>query len=68
LGYYNTNSTSSRKQSTISSSIGIDSEVNIEFKRDRKNLVKNFVKAFRSFVCSEEDEPEVREALYSSME
>lgn len=39
---------------------------NLNYKRDRKNLVKNFIKAFRGFINSPSDEPEALSILKAS--
>lgn len=44
-----------------SSSPKLSSETSM--KRDRKNLVKNFIKAFRSFLNEPAEEPEVMSIL-----
>ncbi|EAR84470.1 hypothetical protein TTHERM_00691680 (macronuclear) [Tetrahymena thermophila SB210] len=57
----NNNSAKPRKSSYLNSIklASSPSLTNLNYKRDRKNLVKNFIKAFRGFINNPSDEPEV---------
>ncbi|KAL4479610.1 hypothetical protein ABPG72_004206 [Tetrahymena utriculariae] len=67
------NSSAKPRKSSYLNSIKLASSpslTNLNYKRDRKNLVKNFIKAFRGFINNPSDEPEVlailKEALSDS--
>ncbi|KAL4435108.1 hypothetical protein ABPG74_003601 [Tetrahymena malaccensis] len=64
------NSSAKPRKSSYLNSIKLASSpslTNLNYKRDRKNLVKNFIKAFRGFINNQSDEPEVLAVLKEAL-